>query len=288
MHIPKSAGTSLTEAMRAALNPRTSVLRRFDQCLFGDFRDFENMPDIVRQAIFRGPDQLEAGCDFVAGHLSWTTTHHAYPSAQFMTVLREPVSRLLSHWLFWRSLTDDQLAPWGREWIVRLKQSRQPLRSFITAPNIASQTDNIAVRMLLWPHPLIPDGDFIDERHDETLRKEALARLNRFSFVNFLENPRLAGDISDWLKCPLTIPNLNETPALSTEFATDIASEIGGDTRRLLELRSRLDGQLWQHAAAIWYPDLDTAARREEIFAKNASRFARVMAGETVGAVASP
>ena len=59
--------------------------------------------------------------------------------------------------------------------------AHRSLLEFLTSAQIACQTDNVAVRMLLWPHPLIPDDDFTREENDEVLIELALASLEAFS-----------------------------------------------------------------------------------------------------------
>ena len=51
--------------------------------------------------------------DLIAGHFAFSTLSQKYPEAQLVTFLRELYSRLSSHWLFLRSLSEDELAVWG-------------------------------------------------------------------------------------------------------------------------------------------------------------------------------
>jgi hypothetical protein len=62
----------------------------------------------------------------------------------------------------------------------------------------------MTLRMLLWPHPDIPDGDFIDPRADRRLVDAALARLEGFAFIDLVENPQMADDLQAWLASPIT------------------------------------------------------------------------------------
>jgi hypothetical protein len=113
----------------------------------------------------------------VHGHFAFSTLQARYPNHQYMTLLREPYSRILSHWLYWRMQRNDELAGWGEWGTNHVRLARQPLAQFLGNATLACQIDNLRTRMLLWPHPNIPDNSFIDERDDEVLISTALARL---------------------------------------------------------------------------------------------------------------
>jgi hypothetical protein len=53
------------------------------------------------------PDSIPRDERLVRAHMALSTLRAAYPGARFMTVLREPTCRLLSHWVFWRGFTDE-------------------------------------------------------------------------------------------------------------------------------------------------------------------------------------
>jgi hypothetical protein len=107
--------------------------------------DFDTMEKVLVATSTLHP-QLAKERRFVTGHISALreparsrNIHH----------LCEPSSRLLSHWLFWRQHTDEDGAL-GR--LGRVRQSRMPL--VVSWPSHSwFTTDNIALRMLLWPHP---------------------------------------------------------------------------------------------------------------------------------------
>src|ERR1700730_10014867 len=99
MHIPKSAGTSLRDALRTALGPR-AFFSAFDRCIFGTFNGFQSIAGVMRRAVVFDAAEIPRGLDLISGHMSFSTTSQAYPDAEFMTILREPVSRLMSFWLF--------------------------------------------------------------------------------------------------------------------------------------------------------------------------------------------
>jgi hypothetical protein len=276
MHVPKSAGTALAAGLQAALLPNT-VLAGFDASLFGTFSDYSGIAEPIRRLIHLPPAALPGDVQMVAGHFAFSGLRRAYRRGRFMTLLREPVCRLLSLWLFWRQHDDSMLAPWGR-WGDHVRLSRQPLARFLRSPLVACQTDNQVLRQLLWPHPLIPDGGFIDPSHDRILVRQARQRLSRFGFVDAIENPGFSQRLEEWLGCPVPTERLNETSAIPDSLRRPLDSELTPEARELLTMRSRLDLELWHGVMQDRMPDTDIAAIRENTRARTLARYAALMA----------
>jgi len=276
MHVPKCSGTSLIKALLTT-GMAHSVSSGFDRTLFGDFAAFESFSEQVRNLIYLDENDLPKAVDFVAGHMSFSTLSRSFPAGQLLTVLREPASRLLSLWLYWRSHTDDQLLPWGDEWGDRVRHSRRPLVDFLRTRQVACQTDNQLVRMLLCPHYLIPTDDFIDDRHDTALVQAAAERLSQFSFLDLIENQTLASNLANWLGRAVTIGRLNETRNIPQSFKTSIAYELTDEAWALLDARSRIDLQLWLALAAQRVPQIDARLLRREAIATTISRHSQLM-----------
>jgi hypothetical protein len=276
MHIPKSAGTSLSDALRTAIEPRT-FFSAFDRCNFGAFDCFKSIAEEIRRAIVFEAAEIPPGLDLILGHMSFSTTSRACPHAQFMTILREPVSRLMSFWLFWRSKRDENLVPWGG-WGDYVRKSRRPLREFLRDRSIASVVDNQALRMLLWPHPLVPVDDYIDERHDEELVQAALSRLQQFSFVDVIENPDMVAKLQKWLGRPLVLRKLNETDDIPRALKNPIHREFDPETLTLVVHRSRLDLKLWQEVVIRHLRTVGPDIFRDQVRAESLARHSRIMA----------
>lgn len=247
MHVPKTAGTALTAALSASLSPHRFV-SGFDRVFFGDFNRFDTIDPELRRSIYRESGSLPTNGDFVSGHLSLSTLQQAYPLAQYVTVFREPVSRILSFWLYWRSQTENQLRVWG-DWANCVKRNRGPLREFLASREIASPIDNLYVRMLLWPHPLIPDNNFIEARHDKTLVRLGLDKLKSFAFCDIVENPRLQANIGEWLQRPFSLGIANETAPVPGTLGKSLHEELTPEVYRALEERTRLDLKVWSATA---------------------------------------
>lgn len=271
IHVPKSAGTSISAALNEALRPRLAV-GGFDRSMFGGFTDFESLGRAARRYVYLHAEALPAHADLIAGHFSLTTIQQRYPSAAVLMVLREPLSRLLSHWTFWRSEAEKRQAAWGT-WTERLAAARHSFAGFLTDPRIACQTDNVAARLLLWPHQLIPADGFIAPEHDAALLAEASERLARLSHVNITENPALAEDLSSWLARPLELTRLKATQPVPVRFRSALGAELTEDTCDLWHARSRLDLVLWQLACAAVMPMADSAALAHAVRARSVERY---------------
>jgi Arc/MetJ family transcription regulator len=134
------------------------------------------------------------------------------------------------------------------------------LIDFLTARQIACQTDNLATRMLLWPHPLIPDAGFIPAEHDDALMQQAYRTLGLLDHVNIVENPALAAEISAWLGRPFSLTRDNATRPVPPRFRIRLADELTRDTMRAWHLRTRLDFKLWSSACERVMPRSDPAS----------------------------
>lgn len=275
MHIPKTSGTALMHGLAEAIAPR-HVVRGFDRVLFGDFCAFHSLAPSERSRVYVEPSDLPTDGDFVAGHMAFSTLCRRYSAANYLTVLREPLSRILSHWLYWRAVSENLLEPLG-EWADYVRQARKPLRDFLSCPDVACQTDNLGVRMLLWPHRLIPDGGFIKSRNDNALMDEAMARLKQFAFADVIENPRLQANLKAWLGRPVQYPLANETAAVPFPLKRPLHDELTPEAIDLLETRARLDRELWTFVAQQHLGTAEVEALRERAILRNVARHSWLM-----------
>jgi hypothetical protein len=277
MHIPKTAGLSTAASLAEAVAPLVSC-DGFDRVLFGRFTDFGTInTDMLQISIYSAPQDMPADADFIAGHFAFSSLHSRYPSAQLLTILREPCQRLLSLWVFWRSLEDVYLAAWGT-WGNRVRISRNPLAEFLSSPLLACQTDNVYIRMLLWPHPLIPADDFINSKHDQVLLAEAEEVLERFAFLDILEAPDYRVHLQVWLGAQVPDYRLNETTHIPLSHRKPLHCELSAAAYDLLRERSRLDFVLWTKIARLRMPGSVLATVRESALLRGIARYAALMA----------
>jgi hypothetical protein len=277
LHIPKCSGIAVTYALLDAIRP-PRVFFGFDRAFFGGFDDFDTVAPENREFIHLTHHTLPPDERFIRAHMSLSTLRAAYPHGRFMTVLREPVCRILSHYAFWRGFSADQNAAWGA-WATRSGLARNNLESFLDAPTIACQIDNVATRLLLWPHPLIPDDAMINPAHDAALLKAARASLASLDFADAIENPSFYANLSRWIGAPLQPSRHNETETLPPAVRTRLDTELTPRAATLLASRSRLDLALWQTILRTQAPGLDIDTLRHEALLRGTARTALLLAG---------
>jgi hypothetical protein len=279
MHIAKTSGTALTAGLIETLRP-LRPLTGFDRVMFGGFSDFGSFSDGARMTIFDDGTTLPRDADFLHGHFSHSTLTRYYPEAQFMTVLREPRVRLLSLWRYWRAQTPVTMRGWG-SWARIVERAHAPLYDYLNDADVACQTDNMAVRMLLWPDDRIPNDRFIEPRDDGMLLAAARARLAAFDFVDIVENAALAQNLAQWLGRDFTYARLNETESGESGTATPLHAELTDAALTRLTHLGRLDRMLWEAEAArllpaggagLWDDVKDYADR---IFVRAVAQYAR-------------
>ena len=281
MHVPKTSGLSMTRSLVDAIQPRI-IFQGFDQSTFGSFQDFASIDRELRKTICLDSRTIPPDADLVAGHLSYSTLSRVNPRAHLVTVLREPISRILSHWLYLRALPDESLVRWG-EWSRYTRWARRPLEDFLAREDLGCQIDNLAVRMLLWPHPQIPAAGFIDTRYDERLIDEATRRVERFAFIDAIENLDFPASLARWLGKSLSYGRDNETPAVPTELRSQLHEELSPEAIELLESHSRLDYQLWAKIVARGVTHLRSETFQKQVLMKTVARFAGLLSPATDG-----
>jgi hypothetical protein len=275
-HVPKAAGTALVQAIETALAPRRPLVG-FDDSLFGGFCDFASLVPEERARIYLHDADYPADADFVGGHFCYRTTRRLYPDAAHLIVLREPISRLMSQWLYWRAQSDDALeglGSWGD--VVRL--ARRPLHDFLAQPKAACQTDNACLRALLHGHPLVPPDDFIHPHVDAILLKAARQALKQYVFADILEDPAMLRRLSGYLGVPLALPRVNETAPIPPALRTGLADIFAPEAMESLKRLSRLDARLWSEIARKRLTRVQVQALHARIRLHTTARHAALMA----------
>jgi ribosomal protein S24E len=260
MHVPKAAGTTVIDQIEFYLRPKRSEYW-LDQTQFGNFDRFDTMSANIRSGIIFNVDQINTDTDVLMGHMGLTTFEKKFPEAYLATIVREPIMRLVSQWLYNRTYDDERAALYG-DWGSRIAFARLPLHEFVCKNEIFCLIDNTLTRMLLWPHPFIPNDDTIEIRYDDILYREAIKALDRFDYIDTAENENLVERFCAWLQ---SIPKKalvsqiktyigdHNTNAKKNSFKLsaahkhlDIESEIT-KARHLLETRTRIDRKLWEN-----------------------------------------
>jgi hypothetical protein len=135
--------------------------------------------------------------------------------------------------------------------------------------------------MLLRPHPMIPDNSPIDERHDDILVHEALVRLQRFDFVDIVENPRLHANFARWIRAPVVDCRLNKTCVVG-RFEQPLRQELTPEVFDLLRSRTRLDARLWEFVARNRLVGNERFSLRVKSFRRSINNYERLMAEAAV------
>jgi hypothetical protein len=185
LHIPKSAGESIHSALHAALPPGTLAPQRLDSSVFCGFEDFELLRPEVRALIAANPRDVQALGQYqvVSGHFSLPTLLQISDAQSISTVLREPRSRLLSLYMYWRIPgISDLLAPYRAS-----EHAHRPLSEFLSIPLLAPAIDNQVCRMLLHGDSRLPASAFTAQADIDSIAMDAIERLDTLGFVGVLE-----------------------------------------------------------------------------------------------------
>lgn len=280
-HIPKCAGTSITQALQAALEP-TKPIYYLDRALVGGYDDFSQLDAAALSRFVFSPEELP-DADYVSGHITPGTTMARYPDAPHVTILRNPQSRLISQWVHGRSLTDLDLRHWGPAYAFRI--ARRPLREYLRHEMIAPNIDNTITRFLTWPHPALQPTAFIDPSEDDLLLETALKTLAGFLHVDVVENKTFLADLGAKLGVSLSGERLNDRSAHPPVVPTDLAGELDEETRALMEERTRIDRRIWAHVLEQVVPGADAGAVLAAGMADSVRRYSALPARRPTGSL---
>lgn len=246
LHIPKVAGSSVSRALATANPEAGRAPFLLDRILFGGFDRFDEVDPVNAAAVWAPGSPSLADYDVVVGHFGLDSLMNGFELSDIVTIVREPRTRLLSHYSFWRgwdSPVHDGWAPYAAS------RSAVDLdwESFLSQPAIASQTDNLTVRMLIGADPSIPLDGFIEDDVLDALTDRATAVLDRLGYVDLVERGEDCwSGLGEWLGVDLTVPRVNVTrlaagPTIDRSWFADQGA---------LADRTRGDRRIWDHVAA--------------------------------------
>ena len=275
MHIPKSAGTSVLRGISQALQSPADV-SGFDRSLLGAFDGFSEFSPEIARTVYLDTNKMP-DARLAMGHFSRSTLANRYRNAQLLTFLREPQTRLLSHWVYWRATPVEHLALWGG-WRDCVEISHGSLKAFLTDPRIACQTDNIVTRMLLWPDQRFGNDAFITPDQDASLLKSALKQLDTFSYCDIIENASFRDSLSRWLGADLPMEHLNSTERVPGNLRLRLDKELDSGTMALLDARCRLDTCLWSALAKRRLKSIDIRSLERQTAMQAIARYGALLA----------
>jgi|GEM_PF-2042422 len=183
LHVPKSAGSSIVASLRDALDSHRWAPYGYDPAWFGPYRNSPR-PAALDGQILEDHGDL-AMFDAVAGHFTLPTLLTRFDSNDIATVLREPRCRLLSHYEYWRGLSDEMRVA-ERPWASSDSAIAQDFAEWLADESIAYQSDNTLIRQLV-DDPAIPDNSFIANAEMSRLARRAVKQLRTLGFVGLVE-----------------------------------------------------------------------------------------------------
>lgn len=254
LHIPKTAGTSLFCAMKDAYKKEDPSSLFFYTSEFEDFI----------------PNKFS----LLAGHFHYNDVFNRYPDSHYLTVFREPCSRLLSLWLFWRTHEDSVLS----ENQEAVKISRFSLVEFLSNTDIALSIDNSFVRSIL-NHPEIPKEGFIDPANDEQLFSEAIKIIDKFDFVDFIENPDFCENLEKFLGISIFLGFENKTNPIPKQYRSSFDDEFNQRAFFFLKMRTRLDFKIWEYILNKKTPKTHSVSFQEKILSNYILKCRGILAG---------
>ncbi len=259
LHIPKSAGMSIHAALEAALPAGSLAPRRFDRSVFADFHAFELLRSEARNliAVDRSETQALGKFSAVSGHFSLPTLLQITDRSSISTVLREPRTRLLSLYAYWRASGTDEL------WIPyhTADHAQRPLGEFLSEPRLAPVIDNQICRMLLYGDKRLPESSFTAESDIESIAADAIAQLDALGFVGILELGNMWQGVARLFNVKLDPVKLNITEDLERSTAIEPKERLTSETLDLIQRRSTADLLVYDHALAR--AGLDTSERQQ-------------------------
>ncbi|ABA57258.1 hypothetical protein Noc_0745 [Nitrosococcus oceani ATCC 19707] len=243
LHIPKTAGTSVTQFLQRQYD--------LDQIVFETtWRElFEYQPRMPKLKLFRG-------------HFGINLSQMIGPEFKVITFLREPVSRVISQYYHVRKRATEGLNQFAGEMelaeFMHHKQGRKLCRNL--------QTRYIGRSLevgQLWAHPAvlnIPPDRFFDDLASPLLLEQAKQNLNGFFFVGLTEYY----DISMLLLCH-KLAALPELDAVKRRERERDAKRVPTEVLQHLEAENQLDMELYRHGKTLLVHDLASEFNLPEI-----------------------
>lgn len=245
LHLPKAAGTSIRAAVSSYYSQQDTVPWLFDRHLFGDHPGLREVSD---ERVFLGsPLELQSYA-YMEGHWAIPTMLTAFAPSEIVCILREPRSRFLSHYAYWRGWPPEAHALW--EPYRGALFAQLPLREYCLSAPIAHQADNLMTRLILGPHRLAPNDGHIRHSDIDTVAAEAIRIVGDLGYVDVLERGEaMHRDFEEWFGSPLPRERLNVTD-LEQGKPIDLDDLIDQRTLRLVNDRNASDLRVWEHVAA--------------------------------------
>jgi len=270
LHIPKSAGTSIRRAMLDHVPVADTCPWSLDPILYGSHPLPVNASARLIDDSVEGLDQYA----YMAGHLSLPTMERGFDAADIACILREPRSRLMSQYTFWRTYPPDELEYWLPYDVPYL--SRLSLGDFLSQSAVMHFADNLTTRLIVGRHDLVPLDEPIADEHVDEVAAVGCAQIDRLGFVDLLERGDIVTDrFEQWLGASVTRDTVNVTDP-DAGVPVDVDDLASTPTLELLDRHNRVDLRLWLHVAtSLGMEDVDARRLADATFAGSVAKVTR-------------
>ncbi|NBB78470.1 MAG: hypothetical protein GVY36_03375 [Verrucomicrobia bacterium] len=255
MHIPKCAGTAISSAIRNAFaeqGDKTTSSETPSEEMFQASRilDRDKSPDIRAQRFLEYRQfllfvQIENNQKLIQGHLPFSPLAVSlYPNYDFITVLRDPVERLISGIIF-------------NIFKVRKSEKNWDPRSKIELLLKDDQILEFSNQLTRYLGGL----DYRGRGEVTGAKRRALANLELFKLVGFVDElPEMAANFEILYGVPLNLVEKNVTSRL---FKT---------TSEKREIYQIFEGSMREKIIDFCQDDLEVYGRAKKLFGKNRTR----------------
>jgi hypothetical protein len=243
LHVPKTGGTTLHHHFSTHFTPEETCPERFS--------------GLDRYSV----NELEQWRYF-SGHFNTDEIKRIPKPVFVVTVLRNPIERLLSNYYFWKRHTSAYIAQHGLHYVQLTKAGTlsEFLRS--TDPTLISNRRNsitlqTAGAVLAQPdgNQLFKGGEAVGWLSDAQLLQQALSNLLSFNLVDDISRLK---DVYSTVAQTFGMIPLNDLPSMNTRYEVDDVREpweeelITPEIQGLLEQSTNLDRVLYELVLNHW------------------------------------
>ena len=268
VHIPKTGGTSVAEALHGLEGVCDRDLYYEPELITGV--DVEGLP-WERRSQFASVGQLRhlcAGNRLLIGHFT-AQSLVAAGCSHLAVQLREPRARILSLYRYWQSLSEGERTGWGVWGSKAVASSHLPFHQFLRAPDVWAATNNAMARQLVVTTTLFDPRHVVRQIEDE-LGGVGYDRVRgRLAIAAWTDQAQQFVD-------RICAEFLSQPPVeVRRENVTDVVGDrqvIGADDRGLLDELTRLDTALLRRLMADGHLLRRTTGELEDEWRETAHR----------------